>query len=55
MEAVEKYVSEFRDLVKADGYLPKHVFSCDQTGLFRQNLNGLASMERIIHVWTQAH
>lgn len=33
-EAAEKFVIEFSDFVKAEGYLPQQVFNCDETGLF---------------------
>ena len=33
-EAAKKYAGEFFDFVNAPGYLPQHVFNCDETGLF---------------------
>ncbi|XP_051819411.1 activating transcription factor 7-interacting protein 2 isoform X1 [Antechinus flavipes] len=33
-KAAETFVGEFRDYVKAEGFIPQQVFNCDETGLF---------------------
>lgn len=33
-DAAKKYVQEFSDYIKAEGFLPQQVFNCDETGLF---------------------
>uniref|UniRef100_A0A2D4Q5L4 HTH CENPB-type domain-containing protein n=2 Tax=Micrurus TaxID=8634 RepID=A0A2D4Q5L4_MICSU len=33
-EAANKFIKEFSDYVKAEGFLPEQVFNCDETGLF---------------------
>ena len=47
-EAAEKYVGEFSDFINAGDYLPQHVFSCDETGLFLKKscLIGLTSPKK---------
>ena len=33
-EAAEKFVGKFKDFVIGEGFIPKQVFNCDETGLF---------------------
>ena len=33
-EAADKFIKEFNDYIKAEGFAPQQVFNCDETGLF---------------------
>jgi len=33
-DAAEKFVEKFKDFVDREGFIPKQVFNCDETGLF---------------------
>jgi len=33
-KATEEFVQDFSDYVKGNGFIPQHVFNCDETGLF---------------------
>ena len=34
MKAAEIFVREFREYIKAEGFVAQHVLNCDETGLF---------------------
>ncbi|XP_053234890.1 tigger transposable element-derived protein 1-like isoform X3 [Podarcis raffonei] len=50
-ENADRFVLEFKDYVKAEGFLPQQVFNCDETGLFWKRMPKRTYIRKEEELW----